>query len=369
MSATVELEPGIADGLRHAWGIGIHANCTSLGHGLINRTLLVADGDRRCVLQRINTNVFPDPALLMRNYRAVTAHLARQHAGGRYAYSTLELVPTSNGDAAAVLPDGSWWRLYNYVADTCTFNTADHPATALEAGRGFGAFAAALSGLDASGIGEVIPHFHDPERRFAAFRKALADDRMGRAADAAQTCAAALAYADVLPHWRSLLARGLPRRITHNDCKLNNLLFDAVGRAICVIDLDTVMPGSVLFDFGDMCRTMLSPVPEDSTDLARVGVRHDYFAALARGYVEGSGDMLTPLERDNLVFGARLIVGVIGLRFLTDYLDGDRYFRTTHPGHNLERARNQLALYAALTAQQDALQALVPASPCADERA
>jgi hypothetical protein len=127
-----------------------------------------------------------------------------------------------------------------------------------------------------------------------------------------------------------------------------------------VIDLDTVMPGSLLFDFGDMARTMLSPVAEDSTDLGRVGVRRGYFAALARGYIEGCGALLTPLERDNLVFAARLITGVIGLRFFTDYLDGDRYFRIAHPAHNLERARNQFALFAALTAQADSLQALVP---------
>ncbi|KAJ0337921.1 hypothetical protein COL154_014283, partial [Colletotrichum chrysophilum] len=264
------------------------------------------------------------------------------------------------GEPAAVLRDGSWWRLYHHVADAFTLETADHPATALAAGRAFGAFAAALSEMDATGIGEVIPHFHDPLWRFEAFRRALADDRADRAAKVAETCEAALAFGALLPHWRALLAQGLPWRLTHNDCKLDNLLFDHGGRVACVIDLDTVMPGTVLFDFGDMCRTMLSPVPEDSTALERVVVRREYFAALAQGYVEGCGEMLTPLERGNLAFAARLIVGVMGLRFLTDYLDGDRYFRTTHPTHNLERARNQFALYAALTAQADELQALVP---------
>ncbi|MGH9066011.1 MAG: phosphotransferase, partial [Acidimicrobiales bacterium] len=154
--------------------------------------------------------------------------------------------------------------------------------------------------------------------------------------------------------------QGLTWRTTHNDCKLNNLLFAADDRGICVVDLDPVMPSTLLFDFGDMARTMLSPVPEDSTELERVGVRHEHFAALARGYVEGCGALLTPLERDNLVFAARLVTGVIGLRFLTDYLDGDRYFRITHPHHNLERARNQFTLFAALTRDVDALRALVP---------
>jgi hypothetical protein len=252
--------------------------------------------------------------------------------------------------------------MYDHVPDTRTHETADDPALALEAGRGFGAFAAALAGLGPDAVGEVIPHFHDPVRRFEAFRAAHAADRVGRAAQAARACQDALAFTDVLAHWQSLLDAGLPWRITHNDCKLNNLLFDADGHAICVVDLDTVMPGTLLFDFGDMGRTMLSPVAEDSTELDRVDVRHGHFAALARGYIQGCGELLAPLERDNLVFAARMVTGVIGLRFLTDHLDGDRYFRVAHPLHNLERARNQFALYAALTAQADALQALVPAS-------
>ncbi len=360
MNAAVELDPATRLGLADAWGLGPHTRFEPLGNGLINRTLLVTDAGRRRVLQRLNTQVFRDPALVMRNCHAVTTHLARERAAGRYDYSVLELVPTLAGEPAAVLADGSWWRMYDHIPDTRTFDTADTPALAHEAGRGFAAFAAALADLPPGSIGEVIPHFHDPVRRFDAFRDALAADRAQRAAAARATCDAALAFADLLPLWQALRDQGLPWRITHNDCKLNNLLFDHDGRAICVVDLDTVMPGTVLFDFGDMARTMLSPVAEDSTDLARVAVRREHFAALAQGYVEGSGDTLRPIERDNLAFAARLVTGVIGLRFLTDHLDGDRYFRTTHPDHNLERARNQFALLAALTAQAEELQALVP---------
>lgn len=361
MSTADEPELATRDALAEAWGLSPRTRFAPLGNGLINRTLLVTDAGRRRVLQCLNVNVFRDPALVMRNCRAVTAHLGRERAAGRYDYSVLELVPTLAGEPAAVLADGSWWRMYDHVPDTATHETADAPSLAFEAGRGFGAFAAALAGLDSEIVGEVIPHFHDPAQRFAAFREVLAADRAGRAGDALATCdAAAQAFEDLLAHWHTLLDAGLPWRITHNDCKLNNLLFDDANHAMCVIDLDTVMPGSALFDFGDMCRTLLSPVPEDATDLERVKPRPDYFAALARGYVEGTGSMLTQLERDNLAFAARMITGVIGLRFLTDYLDGDRYFRVGHPTHNLERARNQFALYAALTAQADALQALVP---------
>ncbi|HEX5960328.1 MAG TPA: aminoglycoside phosphotransferase family protein [Rhodanobacteraceae bacterium] len=355
------MAPSTRNGLAQAWGLSPHARFAPLGNGLINRTLLVTDDGRRRVLQCLNTDVFRDPALVMRNCHAVTAHLGRERAAGRYAYAVLELVPTLAGDPAAVLADGSWWRMYDHVPDCRSHDTADTAALACEAGRGFGAFAAALAGLARGSVGEVIPYFHDPVRRFEAFRVACAADRAGRAGDAIAMCdTATRACEDMLAHWHALLDAGLPWRITHNDCKLNNLLFDAADRASCVIDLDTVMPGSLLFDFGDMGRTMLSPVLEDSTELARVGVRREHFAALARGYIEGCGDLLTPLERANLVFATRLVTGVIGLRFLTDYLDGDRYFRITHPAHNLERARNQFTLHAALTAQADSLQALVP---------
>ena len=362
MNDSIVLDPATRKGLAEAWGLSPRARFAPLGNGLINRTLLVSDDGRRRVLQCLNVHVFRDPALVMRNCHAVTAHLGRERAAGRYDYSVLELVPTLAGEPAAVLNDGTWWRMYDHVPDMRTHETADAPALTFEAGRGFGAFAAALAGLGRDAVGEVIPHFHDPVKRFDAFRAAHAADRVGRVAQASRECDAAQAFTGVLAHWQSLLDAGLPWRITHNDCKLNNLLFDSGGHAICVVDLDTVMPGTLLFDFGDMGRTMLSPVPEDSTELDRVGVRREHFAALARGYIEGCDDLLTPLERDNLVFAARMVTGVIGLRFLTDYLDGDRYFRVAHPVHNLERARNQFALYASLTAEADALQALVPGS-------
>jgi len=269
----------------------------------------------------------------------------RQGAHGKIAITYFEWAGQS--DQKILMP----WRVIDgpesadAVADRARDEPADH---------------AALSGLDVDDVGEVIPRFHDPVARFEAFLAAMQADRAGRVAATQAECESALGYRDVLDHWRGLLDAGLPWRVTHNDCKLDNLLFDADDRAKCVIDLDTVMPGSLLFDFGDMARTMVSPVPEDSTDLARVGVRHDYFAALAGGYIKGCGVLLAPLERDNLVFAARLVTGVMALRFLTDWLDGDRYYRVDRPAHNLERARNQFALFAALTAQVESLQALVP---------
>lgn len=360
MNGDLPLDAATHRELALAWGFGPCVRFAPLGRGLINRTLLVSDGGRRYVLQCVNTRVFRNPALVMRNCRAVTAHLGRERAAGRYDHLVLELMPTLAGEPAAVLADGTWWRMYGHVPNSCTHDTAGNTSLAFEAGRGFGAFTAALCGLDPEEVEEVIPRFHDPVARFDAFLAAMQADRVGRVAASRPECEAALGYRVVLDHWRGLLDAGLPWRITHNDCKLNNLLFDAHDRARCVIDLDTVMPGSLLFDFGDIARTMVSPVPEDSPDVTDVGIRHDHFAALARGYVDGCGSLLTPLERDNLVFAARLVTGVMALRFLTDWLDGDRYYRIDRPTHNLDRARNQFALHAAFTAQADALQALVP---------
>lgn len=330
-----------------AWGLGPDATFAPLGNGLINRTLQVRDDGRAHVLQRLNTNVFRRPDVLMQNFHRVAAHLGRKRATGSYACAVLGLVPTLAGAPALTLADGSWWRMVDYLPDTRTHDTADDPALAREAGRAFGAFARALADVPTRDIGEVIPRFHDPHSRYAAFRDALAVDRAGRANACRAECAAANAYAGVVEEWTRLEAEGLPTRIVHNDCKLNNLLFDAAGRAVCVIDLDTVMPGSPLFDFGDLARTLASPVAEDSVELDRVEVRRDMLAALAAGYADGCGDALGDLERRHLLLGARLITGIMALRFLTDHLDGDRYFRVARPGHNLDRARNQLALFAA----------------------
>src|SRR6185437_11204505 len=242
MNDSIVLDPATRKGLAEAWGLSPRARFAPLGNGLINRTLLVSDDGRRRVLQCLNVHVFRDPALVMRNCHAVTAHLGRERAAGRYDYSVLELVPTLAGEPAAVLNDGTWWRMYDHVPDMRTHETADAPALTFEAGRGFGAFAAALAGLERDAVGEVIPHFHDPVKRFDAFRAAHAADGVGRVAQASRECDAAQAFPGVLAPWQSLLDAGLPRRITHNDCKLNNLLFDSGGHAICVVDLDTVMP-------------------------------------------------------------------------------------------------------------------------------
>ena len=353
------LDPATRAAISAAWGLSPHAEFEPLGNGLINLTLRVRDDGRERVLQKLNTAVFRAPETVMRNCHAVTAHLGRERAAGTYAYAVLELVPTLSGAPALTLADASWWRMYDYVPDTRTHDVAANADMARAAAQGFGAFVRALASLPVASVGEVIPGFHDPARRYENFRRALADDRVGRATQCYEECRKAGTFAEAVAAWRSLTAHGLPLRIVHNDCKLNNILFDADGRAVCVIDLDTVMPGSPLFDFGDLVRTLVNPVAEDSTEIERIEVGRDMFAAVARGYLDGCGALLTPVERTSLVFGARMVTGMLALRFLTDYLDGDRYFRIDRPLHNLERARNQLTLYAALGAAEGELQYLL----------
>jgi Ser/Thr protein kinase RdoA (MazF antagonist) len=357
--ATSALDAATRAAISAAWGLSPHATFEPLGNGLINYTLRIRDDGRERVLQKLNTTVFRAPEIVMRNCHAVTAHLGRERAAGTYAYAVLELVPTLSGTPALTLAGASWWRMYDYVPDTRTHDVAADATMAGEAARGFGSFARALGTLPTSAVGEVIPGFHDPARRYENFRSAVASDRCRRVAGCYEECRRASKFAELVGTWQSLTAHGLPLRIVHNDCKLNNILFDADGRAVCVIDLDTVMPGSPLFDFGDLVRTLVNPVAEDSIEVERIHVREDMFGAVAQGYLDGCGAMLTAVERTSLVFGARVVTGMLALRFLCDYLDGDRYFRIDRPLHNLERARNQLALFAALETAEGDLQHLL----------
>lgn len=344
-----------------AWRLGPNAAFEALGNGLIHRTLHVRDGQREFVLQRLNTEVFRSPGIVMRNLETITAHLARERAAGRYDFDVLHLVPTRDGAPALTHDDAGVWRLFDFVRGTHTHDVAGSTAIAFEAARAFGAFARALSTLPASAIGKTIPAFHDPAARLANFRRAVAEDRAHRLSDCLDACDAAMAVAVRVDEWRAL-ETALPRRIVHNDCKLNNVLFDGAERAVCVIDLDTAMPGSPLFDFGDLARTIVNPEAEDSTRRERVVVREDLFGALVQGYFEGSGALLADIEREHLVFGARLVTAMLALRFLADHLDGDAYFRIERPGQNLDRARNQLALLAAFERAEPRLQAIVRAA-------
>jgi len=339
------------------------AQFLKVGH--INDTYLIR-ADRngipvQFIFQRINHFVFRDPERLMANFEKITRHLRarlEKMPGRDPDRETLNLVYARSGKCCYVSPAGEYWRAYRFVGDVHIVNVATRPEEAFEAGLAFGRFQKLLSDLDASSLHETIPFFHHTPRRFSRFKEVLAVDAHSRAREAHDAVDFALEREPMTAVITDALADGrVPLRITHNDTKINNVLFDnRTGKAICVIDLDTTMPGSSLYDFGDMVRTTTSFAAEDERDLTRVKLEPEMFRALAEGYLQEAGDFLTPAELDLLVFSGRLITFTIGLRFLTDFLEGDVYFRIHRPGQNLDRARAQFALVRSMEEQEKALE-------------
>jgi hypothetical protein len=338
------------------------------GSGHINDTFAATyaftDGPRRFIHQRINHLIFKDPAALMANVAAVTRHVAAklaaagEHDQGR---RVLELVSTRAGDDFLHDSDGSFWRTYVFIEGTRSHDMAEDPSVAFEAARAFGAFTAALDDYAGSELTATIPHFHDTPRRYGAFEAAVVMDRAGRAASVRDEIAFARSRGSLADGILRLQREGAVRqRITHNDTKVNNVLIDDVtGEGLCVIDLDTVMPGLALFDFGDMVRTAAATAREDETDLSLVDVDPKLFEALVDGYLSSAASILTSGEMAHLVLAAQVMTYQQALRFLTDHLDGDRYFRIHKDGHNLDRARTQMALLRRLEERRPDLERIV----------
>lgn len=326
-----------------------------LGRGHIHDTFVaaVAGSARRVVLQRVNTGIFRDPERLMQNLARVTGHLhaklAREDAADRERRA-LTLIRARDGRAFHRDAEGGFWRCFAFIDRARAPATAGDPREAFEAAHAFGRFAAALADLPGPPLVEVIPHFHDLPHRLAALETALRDDPQRRAHAVAEEADAVRAGAQRIA---SELARAgdLPRRNVHNDCKIDNALLDAAsGEGLCVIDLDTAMEGSVLADFGDLVRTGACPAAEDERDLTRVGLDARLYDALARGYLAGTGALLEPAELAALPLAGPLLALETGVRFLTDHVAGDVYFRIHRPAHNLDRARAQIRLASVLLA-------------------
>jgi len=338
--------------------------------GLINHSWLASfqtpEGPRRYLLQQINRHVFHHPDEVMENMVRVTRKVARSLAGEGVADAgrrVLSFVPTREGASHHVDARGETWRLVPWVEGTRSTEHASSDAEARETARAFGRFLAQLRDLPGPPLHETIPGFHDTPARLAAFEHRVAADRVSRRGDCRAEVAALLDRRPLAAALAGPAARGeIPVRPTHNDAKIANVLFDeATGEALCVVDLDTVMPGLSLHDFGDLARSTVSDSDEDEPDVSRISVRVPVFAALARGFVDGAKDALSPAERALLVTGAEVIVYEQALRFLGDHLDGDRYYRTTRPGHNLDRARTQIRLLEGLEAAGPELRRIVSA--------
>ena len=335
------------------------------GSGHINDTFAVTCGTpnastKRYLLQRINGRIFRDVPALMENIARVTRH-ARSRLPASGGERALSLIPDRDGAAFTRDETGAAWRCYDFIEGARTYDLLEHAGQAREAAAAFGRFQGLLADLPAPRLHETIPAFHHTRRRFETFLEIVRRDPVGRVAAARDEITFATAREAMVDRLLDLHVRGeLPERITHNDTKLNNVMLDdATGRAVCVIDLDTVMPGLALYDFGDLVRSATNAAPEDGTDLAQAVARPEIFTALAEGYLSTARNFLLPAEIAELVFSGRLITFEIGLRFLTDFIEGDVYFKTKRPGHNLDRARNQFALVRSLEAQQDAFRRTV----------
>lgn len=317
-----------------ALGVASAASVRRYGSGHINDTFKVDTPDgREYILQRVNTAIFADLAPLEENIRRVTSHLAAKGA------KTLEVVAYEGP-----------WRLYGFLSGYESRDVADSPETVYGAAFAYAKFARDLSDLPAPRLHEILPRFHDTADRLRLLDAAAGADVAGRRKDAADCLAFVDARREEAVKIRALAASGaLPERTVHNDTKLNNVLVAPDGGAV-VIDLDTVMPGTILSDFGDMVRSATATAAEDEPDLSKVGSRPDFFEAIASGYLDGAD--LAEAEVENLTLAGRVSTFEVGVRFLTDYLSGDHYFNTAYPGHNLVRARNQFRMVESLEARE-----------------
>lgn len=335
-----------------------------LGSGHINDTFLATyacdGGSMKFVHQRINTDVFRDPEAVMENISRVLDHLgAKCRAGDSIAagMSALELVPAIDGRNFVVLGGDEYWRTYLYVDGAETIDTAATPSQVKNAAAAYGRFQRLLADLPGPRLHDTIPGFHDTDSRYGDLRAAVEDDDAGRAA----ACGVEIGFAESESRLATAIhLSALPERITHNDTKLNNVMLDvATGEAVCVIDLDTVMPGTVLYDFGDMVRSATITTAEDEPDADAVRIDLNVFEALATGYLGATADWLTAEETAGLGLSCEVITYEIGIRFLSDFLRGDRYFKTAYTEHNLVRARAQFALLEDMQRNRDRMSAIL----------
>jgi hypothetical protein len=323
-----------------------------------------ASGRRvKYVNQRINHLVFREPAKLMENIERVTRFARDQiaGAGGDPLRETLTIIPTRDGASFTKTPEGNYWRMFRFIDGARTFDKVVDLKHVYSASKAFGAFQRMLSRLPGGRLHETIPNFHNSRKRFEAFEDALAKDAAGRASAVGPEIAFVLAREkETGVVVDGMTAGRIPERVTHNDTKLNNVMIDdRTGEGICVIDLDTVMPGSVLYDFGDSVRLGAATAAEDERDLAKVGFDVKLFDRLAEGYLDAARDFLTREETRLLAFSARLLTLECGIRFLTDHLNGDVYFKIHREGHNLDRCRTQFKMVAEMESKSDEMETVI----------
>ncbi|MFA6128342.1 MAG: aminoglycoside phosphotransferase family protein [Bacteroidales bacterium] len=336
------------------------------GSGHINDTYKVETAEPKChnyILQRINHKIFKNVPGLMDNIDRVTRHIRMKleaTPGADPDRQTLTLVPTVDKKSFYQDADGNFWRMYLFIEDNRSYDIVDTPEKAFEGGRMFGKFQSMIADLPGDPLFETIPNFHNIDMRLDTLRKTIQADPAGRASKVAAEVDFVMERAEEMGTILHLGQKGLiPLRITHNDTKFNNVLLDKNDRGLCVIDLDTVMPGYVHYDYGDSIRTSTNTGAEDDPDLSRVGMDLHLFEAYTKGFLQETRSTLTATELEYLPLAGKLFPYIIGVRFLTDYVDGDNYFKIKHEHHNLQRARAQFKLLESMEGQFGAMQEIV----------
>lgn len=339
-----------------AYGINLTAKIQPHGSGLIHSTWKITDGSDEYILQRINHNVFKQPGYIASNIDAIASWLKANHP----EYFFVTPVKTKNNENMLPVPGGGCYRLFPFIKDSLTYDIARTPQQALEAARQFGLFTWVLKDFPAESLKITLPNFHDLSYRYSQFEESLQTGNSSRIKESKAEIDYLRSQNHIVSTYKEIVAsREFKLRVTHHDTKISNVLFDKNGNGICVIDLDTVMPGYFISDVGDMLRTYLSPVSEEEKDFEKVKIRENFFEAIARGYLSEMGSELSPIEREHFVYSGKFMIYMQALRFLADYLNNDIYYGSAYAGQNYVRAKNQLVLLRKLLEKQKELDKIV----------
>jgi len=345
---------------------GTFLNGEPFGSGHIHDTFKIETVERDkddYILQRLNNKIFKNIPELQNNIERVTIHLRNklnEIPGSDIKRECLSLIPSADGKSWIIDKDGKYWRMYIFISNHRSYNLVDSPDKAFEGGKAIGRFQAMLSDMPGGPLFETIPRFHDIEYRLETFNVKINEDPAGRVSSISKEIDQINQRAEEMKIILRLGKQGkIPIRITHNDTKFNNILLDENDKALCVIDLDTIMPGYVHYDFGDAIRTAANTATEDEQDLSRIRMDINLFRAYSEGYLSQAGNTLNEVEKEYLAFAPQLITYTIALRFLTDYIDGDNYFKTHYQLHNLQRARAQLKLVMSMKEQYGEMRKII----------
>ena len=344
---------------------GSFSDVKVFGSGHINDTFLIKSSgknQKKYVLQRKNGNIFKNIPGLVNNMKVATEHIRKKLIEKKIANIServLSMIPSISGENYFLDNENNYWCLYDFIENCKSYNIADTLQKAVYCGEAYGEFVFQLSDLGADLCIETIPEFHSIEMRLTKFHRAVKENIAGRKTELTKEIQFVYEREDEMKKVIELEKQGMPKRIIHNDTKLNNVLFDENDNILCVVDLDTVMPGLVLYDFGDAIRTISNPCSEDEKDISKIIFNIEMYRAFANGFLSKTRNILTKPEIENLAFSAKFMTFIIGLRFLTDYIEGDVYYKIAHPKHNLERAKVQFKLLSSMEENFDKMQNII----------